>query len=78
MTQVSSDLEIVAVRASYEAVLEGDAIGRSATNLFNQLRDRTVRFVTLLNSTVPGAPGTPTADTGTPALKFDSVSCEVE
>ena len=41
MTQVSSDLAIVAVRASYEAGPEADAIGRDATSLFNRHRDRT-------------------------------------
>jgi len=41
MTPVSSDLEIVAVRAAVEADSRGDHIGRSATLLFNQHRDRT-------------------------------------
>jgi hypothetical protein len=40
MTQVSSELEIVAVRASMEADSRGDHIGRGATLLFNRLRDR--------------------------------------
>ena len=44
MTQVSSDLEIVAVRASMEADFEVDPIGRDATTIFNRLRDRTSYF----------------------------------
>src|SRR5439155_22933318 len=42
VTQVSSALEIVAVRASMEADSRGDHIGRGATLLFNRLRDRTL------------------------------------
>ena len=50
MTQVSSDLEIVAVRASCEADLEVAVIGRGATSFFNRHRDRTsegLRFATV-------------------------------
>ena len=41
VTQVSSALEIGAVRASMEADFEGDPIGRGATSFFNRLRDTT-------------------------------------
>src|SRR5436309_15948093 len=40
MTPVSSDLEIVAVRAAMEADSWGDYVGRGATLLFNRLRGR--------------------------------------
>ena len=41
MAPVSSDLEIVAVRASMEADSRGDHVGRDATGFFNTNRDRT-------------------------------------
>ena len=51
MTQVSSDLEIVAVRASMEADSRGDHTGRGATLLFNRHRDRTTFRRHLLSGT---------------------------
>src|SRR5438094_9804185 len=49
MTPVSSDLEIVAVRAFVEADSRGDHVGRGATLLFNRLRDRTGGYEDLLS-----------------------------